>query len=122
MRKVLKISILSVFLAVGVFAITMRPDYVSNAAGNKVNLPEKSSSRSLYINNCARCHGADGKGDTELGKLYGSSNLTTRKVKRMSNKRMAQIIRNGVGGMPGFGKKLNNKEITSLVNYVRSLK
>ncbi len=121
MQKVLKISILSVFLAGGVFALTTRTDFASNAAGNKIKLTEKSSSRSLYINNCARCHGADGKGDTELGKLYGSSNLTTRKVKRMSKKRMTQIIRNGVGGMPAFGKKLSNREITSLVNYVRSL-
>src|ERR1051325_4138696 len=31
---------------------------------------------SLYQQNCARCHGADGRGETNLGKLYGTPNLT----------------------------------------------
>ncbi len=122
MQKILKIGVLSVFLAGGVFAFTAHKNYSPTAAKIGSHKIENSSSRSLYVNNCARCHGADGKGNTELGKLYNSSDLTTRKAQRMSRKRMTQIIKNGSGSMPSFGKKLKAKEINSLVDYVYSLK
>ena len=122
MQKILKLSVLFVFLAGGIFVFATRTNYASLANENISSKIENSSSRNLYVNNCARCHGADGKGNTELGDLYGASDLTTKKVQKMSQKKMARIIKNGVGGMPSFGKKLNDKDITSLVNYVRSLK
>lgn len=118
MQKILKISVLLLFLVGGVFAFAAHKNY--SAAGSGFTKIESSSSRSLYVNNCARCHGADGKGNTELGKLYGSSDLTTRKVQRMSKKKMTRIIKNGAGSMPSFGKKLSAKDINSLVNYVYS--
>lgn len=122
MQKILKTGVLLVFLAGGIFAFTTQTKYVSSVSANNLRKIENNSSRNLYINNCARCHGADGKADTELGKLYDSPDLTTRKVKRMSRKKMARIIKNGDGSMPSFGKKLSDKEIDSVINYVRLLK
>lgn len=77
--------------------------------------------KTLYLNNCARCHGADGRGTTELGKLYGATDLTQKKVKRMSRKKAARIIQNGDGSMPAFNKKLSAKEISTLVSFIRGL-
>lgn len=118
MQRSLKLGIILLFLSVGVFgwsAIETKPDLAS--ANEKV-----SSIRDVYINNCARCHGADGKSQTQLGTLYDAPDLTSRAVKRKSSKSLARIIRSGGGSMPGFSKKMTAKEITAMVAYVRSLK
>jgi mono/diheme cytochrome c family protein len=119
MKKIFKISVLFVFLTTGIFILITRSGSATSAA--TITFSNISSSRSLYANNCARCHGADGKGNTTLGNLYGASDLTSRKVQKMSRKSMTRAIKNGVSGMPSFGKKLSDKDIYSLVNHVRSL-
>ncbi len=75
----------------------------------------------LYTSNCARCHGADGKGNTQLGQEYDVPDLTIT-ARRMSLTRVKNIISNGAGDMPGFKKKLKAAQITSLANYVRGLR
>jgi len=79
--------------------------------------------KTVYEQNCARCHGADGRGQTKLGELYNAPDLTDHKrLKRQSNKSIAALITRGRSGMPAFSKKLSREEITALVGYVRSLK
>lgn len=107
--SVITIAILSSFLMVWAKNVTVR--------GNVENIV--SDAPSLYVSNCARCHGADGKGDTQLGREYDVPDLTT---SRMSNARVQQIISKGKGDMPAFGKKLKAAQVTSLVNIVRSLR
>jgi hypothetical protein len=36
--------------------------------------------KELYEKNCTKCHGADGKGDTKMGKKVGVKDLTDAKV------------------------------------------
>ena len=119
MQKILKTVVLVVFMLMGVAVFSSRTNAVLSDE-HKIS-SDNNSARDLYQKNCARCHGADGKSDTELGRLYDSPDLT-RDTKRMSQKQMTRLISNGKGGMPAFKKKLNSKEIASLVNYVRSLK
>lgn len=81
----------------------------------------------LFRTNCARCHGADGRGDTPLGHTYKSPDFTDpewwRKNSNItSTARLSEIVRRGKGGMPAFGKKLTRTEIRSLVGYVRKFK
>lgn len=118
MQKILKTVVLFIFLvlSVGVFA----PRTNAILSNEHKVISDNNSVRDLYQKNCARCHGADGKSDSELGRLYDSPDLTGRNTKRMSQKQMTRLISNGKGGMPAFKKKLSSKEITSLVNYVRS--
>lgn len=78
----------------------------------------------LFRNNCARCHGVDGRGKTPTGELYKSPDFTDaewwQKNSNITGPRtMAGIVRRGKGGMPAFGKKLKRSEITALVNHVR---
>ena len=78
----------------------------------------------LFLANCARCHGADGRGHTPTGELYKSPNFTDaewwRKQSSITGTRsLVRIVTSGKGGMPAFGKKLKRSEITALVNYVR---
>ena len=81
----------------------------------------------LYRTNCARCHGADGRGDTPLGHTYKSPDFTDpewwRKNSNItSTAKLSEIVRRGKGGMPAFGKKLTRTEIRLLVGYVRKFK
>jgi mono/diheme cytochrome c family protein len=78
----------------------------------------------LFGHNCARCHGADGAGDTPLGHTYNTPDFTDpewwRKHSNItSTKSLVSIVSNGKGGMPAYGKKLKPTEIRHLVDYVR---
>src|SRR6266550_2793224 len=78
----------------------------------------------LFRNNCARCHGADGAGDTPLGHTYNTPDFTDpewwRKHSNITSAgSLASIVNGGKGGMPAFGRKLTRTEIRRLVNYVR---
>ena len=78
----------------------------------------------LFRNNCARCHGADGGGDTLLGHTYNAPDFTDpdwwRKHSDITSTRsLVSIVSHGKGGMPAFSKKLTRGEIRHLVDYVR---
>ncbi len=119
MQKVLKTIILFGFLLAGIAIFSSRTQAVLPDS-YKLVTSDNNSARELFQNNCARCHGADGKSATELGKLFDSPDLTNGKIQKLSRKRMANSISKGRGGMPAFKKKLSSKEIALLVNYVRS--
>jgi len=81
----------------------------------------------LFKNNCARCHGADGAGDTPLGHTYNTPDFTDpewwRKHSNITSAgNLAAIVSHGKGGMPAFGRKLTRIEIRHLVDYVRRFK
>jgi mono/diheme cytochrome c family protein len=78
----------------------------------------------LFRNNCARCHGADGAGDTPLGHTYNTPDFTDpewwRKHSNITSAgSLFSIVSHGKGGMPAFGRKLTRTEIRHLVDYVR---
>jgi cytochrome c5 len=81
----------------------------------------------LFRNNCARCHGADGRADTPLGRTYQTPDLTDpdwwrKNSKITSTASLMSIVSRGKGGMPAFGKKLKRTEIRALIGYVRRFK
>jgi cbb3-type cytochrome c oxidase subunit III len=82
--------------------------------------------RTLYAQNCARCHGADGRSQTEQGELYGATDLADArwwKTERVNDRRLTSVIANGKkGGMPAFGKRLARDDISAIVAFVRTLK
>jgi cbb3-type cytochrome c oxidase subunit III len=78
---------------------------------------------SLFVQNCARCHGARGRGDTELGRKTHAIDLTRPAwQKRVSDERITTSITSGRGRMPAFGKRLSKDEIRALASYVRWLR
>ena len=109
-------------------ALSLCTGYVLSTRGAASAPQNKKSGRkgqaakteSVYQQNCARCHGADGRGDTRLGKIYNTPNLTESTLhSRFSDKELSAIITSGQGGMPGFKKNLSKAEIAALVSYVR---
>ena len=94
----------------------------ANAGASKTPPPRKVNAAELFVQNCARCHGADGQGDTPLGHVYGSPDFTDARWWQehgKSNKQLIAIVSNGKGGMPSFKRKLSRSEIAALVAYVR---
>jgi mono/diheme cytochrome c family protein len=81
-----------------------------------------------WTNNCAQCHGPDGKANTKMGKQLSAKDLTDPKVQAsFTDAKATQSIKEGVkqGGkttMKAFGGKLTDDEIKALVAYVRTLK
>jgi mono/diheme cytochrome c family protein len=120
MKNFVKLIVISVFIFTFVIVCSFRSE-ASKASGSEMNFSNSESSRNLYLNNCARCHGADGKSQTELGRLNDSPDISGGKSRRISTARLTRLITNGKGSMPGFGKKLTKAQISSIVKYVKSL-
>ncbi|VAX24843.1 hypothetical protein MNBD_IGNAVI01-474 [hydrothermal vent metagenome] len=89
--------------------------------------------KKLYQNNCATCHGADGKGDGILAKSLkdykqnpiSPANLTLRPLKRANTlSRLYLVIAAGIKGtpMPPFQNAFKPKDIWAIDYYVQSLK
>ncbi|HEV7669030.1 MAG TPA: cytochrome c [Thermoanaerobaculia bacterium] len=76
----------------------------------------------LFAENCARCHGADGKGDPRALPLYPRLDLT-RSPMGIARDRIliSDRIARGYTTMPGFQGKLQGEEIGNLVNKCLAL-
>lgn len=70
---------------------------------------------------CAMCHGADGSGNTPMGKRFHISNLGSPEVQKKSDADLTAIITNGKPPMPAYGNSLGAAEIHELVAYIRTL-
>ena len=81
---------------------------------------QAASTASLFLSNCARCHGPDGRGQTEQGRKYDVPDLVE-EAKHHSVSKLAKTITNGKEDMPAFGKKLTKSQINALAAYVRKL-
>ena len=77
--------------------------------------------KSLFNEKCARCHGADGRGETVVGQMLSVPDFTNEDwwKKDARDGRFIESITEGKNEMPAFGKKLSRQEIRSLVAYVR---
>jgi mono/diheme cytochrome c family protein len=117
----LKTCVLFFFVAIALIGYWQRA-----AAGQRRGTSSTERARTLYAQNCARCHGADGRAQTDLGQLYDATDLTSAKWWRdqhINDRRLNASITNGKkGGMPAFGKKLTRADIAALVAYVRTFK
>jgi cytochrome c oxidase cbb3-type subunit III len=104
----------------------LKPEEISAATHYVLSLSQQASDpvqvkqgEVVFTEHCAACHGADGRGNIELGApnladtiwLYGSSQAAVR-----------QSIETGRGGvMPAWADRLDPTTIKSLAIYVHSL-
>jgi mono/diheme cytochrome c family protein len=108
MKKILALSLFaSAILAAAAFAAT--------AADN-------------WDNNCAKCHGADGSGNTRMGKKLKVKDYTDATVQAgLKDADMFKAIKEGVTAdgkerMKSFKDDLADAEITDLVAYIHQMK
>lgn len=84
---------------------------------------DKVDARGLFVENCATCHGKDGRAKTFHGRLVGAQNFTDPKWQQTaSDDEIIHAIKTGPKAMPAFQKKLSEAEIEKLAEYVRTFK
>jgi cytochrome c6 len=75
----------------------------------------------LYKSKCATCHGADGKGNSAVGKQLGARDFTSPEVQKETDEELIEIVTKGKGKMPAYGSSLKEPQVKGLVAYIRDL-
>ena len=84
--------------------------------------------KALYEQQCAKCHGADGKGDTKMGKKLGAKDYTDPKVQaELKDDAAFKAIKEGFKDKEGKvlmkpSEGLSDDDIKGLVKYMRAFK
>jgi mono/diheme cytochrome c family protein len=113
-----------IILALGILFLNSGCQSDSPLAMQQANYPkDKVDAAVLFKENCAKCHGMDGRAKTFHGRLVGAQNFTDAKWRtNVTDEEMSNAIKKGPEAMPAFEKKLSQAEIDALVAYVRSFK
>ena len=93
-------------------------------ARQEATYPEdKVDARGLFAENCATCHGKDGRAKTFHGWLVGAQNFTDPQWRAETTEaEIIHAIKTGPEAMPAFDKKLSAAEIAALAAYVQTFK
>ena len=84
--------------------------------------------KALYDQNCARCHGADGKGDTKIGRKLGAKDYSDPKVQaELKDDAAFKAIKEGFKTSDGKtvmkpSEDISDDDIKALVGYMRTFK
>jgi len=84
--------------------------------------------KALYEKGCAKCHGADGKGQTKMGQKSGAKDYTDPKVQAaMKDDEAFKSIKDGMKDKDGKvlmkpAEDLKDEEIKELIKYMRTFK
>jgi mono/diheme cytochrome c family protein len=105
-------------LAAAAFALATlaAPSRADDPGAGGVRPPVPKDGREVYVFYCQGCHMADGKGATGAGTFPSL----------VANPRLAvaaypiSVVRNGKGGMPGFGDMLTAAQTAELVTWLRT--
>jgi cytochrome c6 len=78
----------------------------------------------VYKMRCAACHGANGAGQTMIGKNLKLRSLTSPEVQNQSDEQLEAVVRQGKNKnkMPAFDRRLSKEQIAAVVKYIRLLK
>lgn len=84
--------------------------------------------KATYEKECAKCHGADGKGDTKMGKKLGAKDYSDAKVQaEMKDAAAIKAIKEGLKDKEGKvlmkpSEGLSDDDTKALVAYMRKFK
>ena len=84
--------------------------------------------QAIWTAECAKCHGADGKGQTRTGRMRHLKDLTAPDVKAaLKNEAMFETIRKGLKNEAGITlmkpiQYASDEEVKSLIQLIRGLK
>ena len=99
-------------------------------AGKMQNpLPETdevvSQGQEVFLGSCAQCHGADGRGDTNIGRNMAppAMDLSSSHVQHWSDAELFWISQNGVRltGMPSWKSSISDNDTWKLARYIHKL-
>lgn len=84
--------------------------------------------KALYDKECAKCHGADGKGQTKMGQKMGAKDYTDAKVQaELKDESALKAIKEGFKDKEGKvlmkpAEGLSDADMKALVAYMRTFK
>jgi cytochrome c553 len=84
--------------------------------------------KALYVKDCAKCHGEDGKGETKMGKKLGAKDYTNAKVQAdLKDDAAFKAIKEGLKDKEGKSlmkpsEGASDEDIKGLVAYMRTFK
>lgn len=90
--------------------------------------PTKRIGRAIYLGRCALCHGKSGKGDGKMARIIKNPPPFNLTYSRVGDDYLRDIISKGgeamgrSSRMPPWGKDLNDREITSVIMYLKTLR
>jgi mono/diheme cytochrome c family protein len=99
-------------------------------AGKRTNpLPDTdtvvSQGQEVFLDSCAQCHGADGRGDTNIGRSMDppAMDLSSPHVQHWSDAELFWIIQNGVRltGMPAWQTGISGSDTWKLTRFIHNL-
>lgn len=103
----------AVFAVIALLAVSCGGTAPEVSAGSD---PELFDGRSIWIGQCASCHGAAGGGGR------GPKMDDGRVLERFPNADdQAALIRDGRGGMPAYAGRLTDEQIDAVVRYTREV-
>jgi cytochrome c oxidase cbb3-type subunit 3 len=94
-------------------------EYVIQLSGRDANAAAASRGGAVFAQQCASCHGADGKGNQSLGAPSLTDRIWLYGGERQDIQQSIYLGRNGV--MPAWAGRLSEEQITALAVYVHSL-
>lgn len=88
-----------------------------------VTLPARAqnSGADTYKAKCQSCHGADGLGNTPVGKMVKIVSFKDPAVISATDADLIAVVKNGKNKMPAYNGKLTDDQITAVVAYIRTL-
>lgn len=107
------LATLSVLLIIASYGLAEM--HKKRPAGNKEEIAAATTGEEIYkANNCAVCHGQDGK-----LMLNGSKDLTASTLSRAETEHQ---IMNGKNAMPAYKNALNQEQLKLLVDYIETFR
>jgi cytochrome c6 len=102
-------------IAVLVFAAIALP------AAARADAASEAAGAAVYKEQCVGCHGADGSGNTPMGKSLKAGDLRKPEIQAKKDAELAASIEKGKGKMPPAKGKLSAAQIGQVVDYIRTL-
>jgi len=125
-RKITLKNLLTSMLWVGRVAVLL----LSTSLGGAAWAQSIEEGKTLYATHCATCHGDQGKGDGVAARslpVKPADHTNGPVMNQLSDKFLTDIVTKGgsavnkSGFMPAWGSSLDQKQVASVVAYVRSL-
>lgn len=117
MMKVLRLSVVMVGGAIGLFFGTVMPGQAEPQTMNG----DAARGKVLFERNCAGCHGSQGGGDGYRLLGPNPADLTAPSTRKKSDAELLKTIHEGKPNMPAWKVNLTERQIRDVLAYVRTL-